>query len=148
MKTTIGVNFNARTLPELHMCVCVSRSTKIKLWRQVESQFLRKHYLPLLFNASERSENNLCNHAFNIWLVDLYNYIPKPLLALPAIFIIENIANEYFVHLFNQPKFHNYVCLIPDLECYDVNLKSTEKRQKLIDWHWNVMFQEVFVDFN
>ena len=84
---------------------------------------------------------------YNIRLVDSYSYVSKTLSALLAIFGVEDIAKGDFPHMFNQPKFQDYRGPIPALEWYDLDTKSTKKRQELIEWHSEQVSNEVIFDF-
>ena len=83
----------------------------------------------------------------NIHLLDSYNFVSKPLSALPATFGIQDASKGDFPHLFNQPKFQNYKGPIPALEWYDPDTKTPKKRQELLEWHAEQVSKEVIFDF-
>ena len=66
---------------------------------------------------------------YNIKLVDLYNFVSRPLSALPAVFGLENTSKGDFPHLFNCPEFQHYIGPIPAIEWYDPDTKSSQKTQ-------------------
>ena len=71
----------------------------------------------------------------NIRLVDSYSDVPKPLLALPAIFGVDDTAKGDFPQMFiiNKPKFQFYHG--SSLEWYDPDNKFPKKRQELNKWY-------------
>ena len=83
---------------------------------------------------------------YNIRLLDSYNFISKPLSALPAIFGFEGQKGD-FPHLFNLPKHQNYYGSIPALEWFDPETKSPKKRAELIQWHKEQVEQKFVYDF-
>ena len=77
----------------------------------------------------------LAMFTLNIWLINLYSYVCKPLSLLLAKFVIANGFTVDFPHICIQPRFLNCYGMIPALKWYNPNPKSTSKRQELIEWH-------------
>lgn len=84
--------------------------------------------------------------AFNIKLLDSYNFISKPLSAMPKIFGLTDSKGD-FPHMFNLPEHQNYVGPIPAIEWYDPDSKSVSKREELLKWHAEQVENKVVFDF-
>ena len=52
-----------------------------------------------------------------------------------------------FPHSINTPRYQNYVGQMPPLEAYDIDTMSPEARQKVIDWHADMMSKNYVFDF-
>jgi len=76
-------------------------------------------------------------NAFDIRLIDSFLWFSLPLDKLAKTFDLDTarFSKGTFPHLFNTSENWNYCGPIPDIKYYFPDNLSTEKRQKLIDWH-------------
>ena len=79
--------------------------------------------------------------------IDSLSFLPMPLASFSSTFNISEVKKGFFPHLFNLEHHQNYVGRIPDLEFYDPDSLTTEKKEQLVKWHGNQVRQNVLFDF-
>ncbi|GFS38670.1 DNA_pol_B_2 domain-containing protein [Nephila pilipes] len=67
--------------------------------------------------------------ALNIRIIDSFNFLPMPLSRLPKTFGLEELAKEYFPHLFNCPSNQSYVGSFPNSDLFSPSTMSTSDRE-------------------
>lgn len=79
--------------------------------------------------------------------IDSLSFLPMPLASFSSTFNISELKKGFFPHLFNLEHHQNYVGRIPDLEFFDPDSLSTEKKEELVHWYGKQVAQNVVFDF-
>ena len=82
-----------------------------------------------------------------IKFIDSLCFLPMPLASFATTFNLRELKKGFFPHLFNIPAHQNYVGRIPDLEFFDPDSLSTEKKEELVHWYGKQVAQNVVFDF-
>ena len=82
-------------------------------------QYLQEHSVKYDVIMHHAKVLSLTADMFNIWFVDLLNFIPMSLANFPKTFGIEQLGKGYFPHLFNRKESESYVGPIPPSDYYN-----------------------------
>ena len=83
----------------------------------------------------------------SVKFIDSLCFLPIPLSAFSTTFNLTELKKGFFPHLFNLEHHQNYVGRIPDLEFFDPDSLSTEKKEELVHWYGKQVAQNVVFDF-
>ena len=83
----------------------------------------------------------------SVKFIDSLSFLPMPLASFSSTFNISELKKGFFPHLFNLEHHQNYVGRIPDLEFFDPDSLTTEKKEELVNWYRNQVGQNVVFDF-
>ena len=83
----------------------------------------------------------------SVKFIDSLCFLPMPLSAFSTTFNLTELKKGFFPHLFNLEHHQNYVGRIPDLEFFDPDSLTTEKKEELVHWYGNQVAQNVVFDF-
>ena len=98
-------------------------------------QYLREHGVKYDVIMRGAKVLSLTVEMFNIRFVDSLNFIPMKLASFPKTFGIEELAKEYFPHLFNKKENESYVGPIPPAPYYNPNGMNPKDRETFMAWH-------------
>ena len=85
---------------------------------------------------------------YKIRCIDSINWFGMSLDKLPKTFGLNLEAGKgMFPHLMNSKQYWNYIGEMPDIKFYAPNNLSTEKREKLINWHREMKESNYVFDF-
>lgn len=105
-----------------------------------DGQFLLQYLLSktlrpsvIIYRGSKVQMFNV--NAFQIRVIDSFNFLPMALAKLPDAFQLESLAKGYFPHFFTCRENLSYVGPYPSPETYGPDGMSIEGREKFYEWY-------------
>ena len=82
-----------------------------------------------------------------IKFIDCLSFLPMPLASFSETFNLSELKKGFFPHLFNTEDNQQYEGRIPDLMFYDPDGMMPEKKEKLCNWHSELVRRNVMFNF-